>query len=94
MPITRVLPFDVGIIQVAVSVKDQQLSRDAGMTPTNADRMAEARQLVARALALAVEADETLAAAELEQALDILSRYEAAGEVSSGVPGSRPLAIQ
>lgn len=64
------------------------------MTLTNADRMAEARQLVARALALAVDADETLAAAELEQALDTLTRRGPAMDVSADASGSHPVALQ
>jgi hypothetical protein len=62
------------------------------MTLTNADRMAEARQLVERALTLAVEADETLAAAELEQALDTLSRYAPRVDVSSDAVGRHQVA--
>jgi hypothetical protein len=64
------------------------------MTLTNADRMAEARRLVERALALAVKADETLAAAELEQALDTLSRYGPPVDVSSEALGRHPVATR
>lgn len=44
------------------------------MQTSNAGRLCEARRLVARALQLVVEADHTLAAAELEQVLDSIDR--------------------
>jgi hypothetical protein len=88
------LSFDVKVSQMAVSITTTGDRNGTGMTLTNADRMAEARQLVERALALAVEADETLAAAELEQALDTLSRYGPSVDVSSGVSSNHAFAIR
>lgn len=65
------------------------------MVTDNATRLAEARDLVERAIRLVVAADETLAAAELEQALHTIhDRAASAARLSSdSVPG-RPSAIQ
>ncbi len=54
------------------------------MDMNNAARLQEAHRLIAMALELVVEADETLAAAELEQALDTLSRRVGDAAISSG----------
>ncbi|MEA1084016.1 MAG: hypothetical protein EOP65_05945 [Sphingomonas sp.] len=64
------------------------------MAIDNADRLDEARQLISQALELAVAADETLAAAELEQALDTVTRRADALRFSSGSPPRRPSATQ
>ena len=57
--------------------------------------LVEARDLVERAIRLVVEADETLAAAELEQALHTIhDRAAAAGRASSGSAPGRPSAIR
>ena len=65
------------------------------MATDNAARLAEARDLVERAIRLIVAADETLAAAELEQALHTIhNRAAAASCLSSGSAPGRPSAIQ
>lgn len=64
------------------------------MAIDNADRLDEARQLISQALELAVAADETLAAAELEQALDTVTRRADALRFGSGSPPRRPSATQ
>lgn len=65
------------------------------MATDNAALLGEARDLVERAIRLVVEADETLAAAELEQALHTIhDRAAAAARVSSGSARGRPSAIQ
>jgi hypothetical protein len=64
------------------------------MADDNATRLDEARMLIARALELIVEADETLAAAELEQALDTVTRRADELRFSSGPPPRRPSATQ
>lgn len=57
-------------------------------------KLDEARRLVARALALVVDAGDTLAAAELEQALDTITRRLDALGISSDSSPARPSAIQ
>ena len=64
------------------------------MVDSNANRLDEARQLIAAALDLVVAADETLAAAELEQALDTVTRRGDELRFSSGSPHRRPSATQ
>ncbi|NYD89582.1 hypothetical protein [Sphingomonas melonis] len=64
------------------------------MADDNATRLDEARMLIARALELIVEADETLAAAELEQALDTVTRRADELRFSSGPTPRRPSATQ
>ncbi|GAA0670505.1 uncharacterized protein YbaP (TraB family) [Sphingomonas insulae] len=57
--------------------------------------LSEARDLVEQAIRLVVEADETLAAAELEQALHTIhDRAAAAGRLSSGSTRGCPSALQ
>ncbi len=65
-----------------------------GMAENNADRLDEARQLIAAALDLVVAADETLAAAELEQALDTVIRRGDELRFSSSSSHRRPSATQ
>ncbi|AIT06635.1 MULTISPECIES: hypothetical protein [Sphingomonas] len=60
----------------------------------NAVRLDEARHLISQALELAVAADETLAAAELEQALDTVTRRADALRFNSESPPRRPSATQ
>ncbi|MGP7795476.1 hypothetical protein [Sphingomonas sp. CLY1604] len=60
----------------------------------NAARLLEAHRLVALALDLVVSADETLAAAELEQALDTLARRVGDAPLSSGGTSWRSSATQ
>jgi hypothetical protein len=64
------------------------------MAIDNAARLDEARHLISQALALVVAADETLAAAELEQALDTVTRRADVLRFSSGSPPRRPSATQ
>lgn len=65
------------------------------MATDTAALLSEARDLVEQAIRLVVAADETLAAAELEQALHTIhDRAAAAGRVSSGSAPGRPSAIQ
>jgi hypothetical protein len=64
------------------------------MADDNAAYLEDARQLVSRALSLIVAADETLAAAELEQALSTIERLANAARVSSAAAHGRPSAIQ
>jgi hypothetical protein len=64
------------------------------MADDNATRLDEARRLISLALDLTVEADETLAAAELEQALDTVTRRADVLRFSSGSPPRRPSATQ
>lgn len=57
--------------------------------------LGEARDLVEQAIRLVVAADETLCAAELEQALHTIhDRAAAAGRISSESAPGRPSAIQ
>jgi len=64
------------------------------MADDNAAYLEDARQLVSRALSLIVAADETLAAAELEQALSTIERLANAARVSSAAAHGHPSAIQ
>lgn len=65
------------------------------MATDNAALLVEARDLVERAIGLVAAADETLAAAELEQALHTIhDRVAAATRLSSGSAPERPSAIQ
>lgn len=64
------------------------------MADDNATYLEDARQLVSRALALIVAADETLAAAELEQALSTIERLAKDARVSSAASHGHPSAIQ
>ena len=64
------------------------------MATDNATRLDEARRLISSALELIVEAEETLAAAELEQALDTVTRRADVLRFSSGSPPRRPSATQ
>lgn len=65
------------------------------MATDTAALLGEARDLVEQAIRLVVAADETLAAAELEQALHtIQDRAATAARVSSGSAPGRPSAIQ
>jgi hypothetical protein len=76
---------------IACKSGDAELSHSVGKEIIKLD---EARRLVARALALVVDAGDTLAAAELEQALDTVTRRLKALGVSSGSSPAPPSAIQ
>ncbi|MFN3435042.1 MAG: hypothetical protein ACK4ZY_11670 [Sphingomonas sp.] len=65
-----------------------------GTDMSNAVRLLEAHRLIAMALDLVVEADETLAAAELEQALDTLARRVGDAALNSGGSPWRSSATQ
>lgn len=64
------------------------------MAVDNAAYFEEARRLVSRALQLIVAADETLAAAELEQALSTIDGLVSDARISSTATRGRPSAIQ